>query len=74
MIRISNYVFSKPIEDSRLDLNEVAYQNEKSRIFLGSSSIIRLSSGRLLASDDFFDKRYNVSKKVCLYIPMMIMV
>lgn len=61
-------VSSEPIEDSRLGLNEVAYQNEKSKIYLGSPSIIRLSSGRLLASHDFFGKGYNASvKNVSIY-------
>lgn len=64
----SSKIFSIPIEDSRLDLNEVAYQNEKSNIYLGSPSIVRLSSGRLLASHDFFGKGYKDSiKNVSIY-------
>jgi hypothetical protein len=63
IILYCSLVFSKPIEDSRLDLNEVAYQNEKSKIYLGSPSIVRLSSGRLLASHDFFGIGYNTSVK-----------
>ena len=59
---------SKPIQDSSLGLNEVAYHNEKSKIFLGSPSIVRLSSGRLLASHDYFGKGYNASiKNVTVY-------
>ena len=61
-------VFSKPIADSSLGLNEVAYHNERSKIYLGSPSIVRLSSGRLLASHDFFGKGYNASvKNVTVY-------
>ncbi|CAF1335185.1 unnamed protein product [Adineta steineri] len=49
------YLFKcKLIPDSTLDLNEVAYHNEPSEIYLGSPSIVRLSSGRLIASHDFF--------------------
>ncbi|CAF1509088.1 unnamed protein product [Adineta steineri] len=49
------YFFTcKLIPDSTLDLNEVAYHNEPSEIYLGSPSIVRLSSGRLIASHDFF--------------------
>ena len=46
----------KRIADSTLDLNEVAYHDEPSEIYLGSPSIVRLSSGRLVASHDFFGK------------------
>ncbi|UJR16662.1 hypothetical protein I4U23_003562 [Adineta vaga] len=44
----------KPLPDSSLGLNEVAYHEEPSHVYLGSPSIVRLSSGRLLASHDFF--------------------
>lgn len=47
-------VFGKPMEDSTLGFNEVAYQNELSRVYLGTPSIVRLSSGRLVASHDYF--------------------
>ncbi|CAF1575895.1 unnamed protein product, partial [Didymodactylos carnosus] len=47
-----------PLLDSSLDLNEVVYHDEPSAIFLGSPSIVRLSSGRLLASHDFFGRGY----------------
>ena len=56
-------VCGKPIEDSRLGLNEVAYQNDKLKIYLGSPSIIRSSSGRLLASHDYYGKICNASIK-----------
>ncbi|CAF4141450.1 unnamed protein product [Rotaria magnacalcarata] len=49
---------SKRISDSSLDLNEIVYHDEPSRIYLGSPSIIRLSSGRLVASHDFFGAGY----------------
>ena len=49
---------SKRIEDSSLDFNEIAYHAEPSQIFLGSPSIIRLSTGRLVASHDFFGSGY----------------
>ncbi|CAF0762874.1 unnamed protein product [Adineta ricciae] len=48
----------KPLLDSSLDLNEVVYHNEPSKIYLGSPSIVRLSSGRLVASHDFFGPGY----------------
>ena len=48
----------KWIEDSSLDLNEIVYHDEPSQIFLGSPSIVRLASGRLVASHDFFGARY----------------
>ena len=44
----------KIIEDSALGLNEVAYHNEPSLIFLGAPSIVRLSSGRLVACHEYF--------------------
>ena len=49
-----NLAACKRIPDSRLNLTEVAYHDEPSRIYLGSPSIVRLSSGRLVASHDFF--------------------
>jgi hypothetical protein len=42
------------IEDSALGLSEVAYHNEPSLIFLGGLSIVRLSTGRLIASHEYF--------------------
>jgi hypothetical protein len=42
------------IEDSALGLNEVAYHNEPSLIFLGAPSIVRLSSRRLVACHEYF--------------------
>ena len=47
------------LDDSSLDLNEVAYHDEPSQIYLGSPSIVRLSTGRLVASHDFFGIGYN---------------
>jgi hypothetical protein len=44
----------KIIEDSSLDLNEIAYHNESSQIYLGAPSIVRLSSGRLVVSHEYF--------------------
>ena len=65
-ILLNGFIVCKRIEDSSLDLNEVTYHNEPSHIYLGSPSIVRLSSGRLLASHDFFgpgskDQAQNVS-------------
>ena len=44
----------KIIEDSALGLNELAYHNEPSLIFVGAPSIIRLSTGRIVASHEYF--------------------
>jgi hypothetical protein len=46
------------IQDSSLDLNEIVYHDELSQIYLGSPSIIRLLSGRLVVSHDFFGTGY----------------
>ena len=54
LLLYSYLIECKLIEDSTLNLNEVAYHNEPSEIYLGSPSIVRLSSGRLVASHDFF--------------------
>jgi hypothetical protein len=48
------WIECKIIEDSALGLNEVAYHNEPSMIFLGAPSIVRLSSGRLVACYEHF--------------------
>jgi hypothetical protein len=48
----------KLIQDSSLGLNEIVYHDEPSQIYLGSPSIVRLSSGRLVASHDFFGAGY----------------
>jgi hypothetical protein len=48
------WIECKILEDSALGLNEVAYHNEPSLIFLGAPSIVRLSSGRLVASYEYF--------------------
>jgi len=56
-------VLSKRIEDSSLGLNEVVYQPEKTKIYLGSPSIVRLCSGRLLASHDYFGVGYTATIK-----------
>ena len=50
----THVIEGKHIEDSSLDLNEIVYHDELSQIYLGSPSIVRLSSGRLVASHDFF--------------------
>lgn len=58
-----------PLEDSSLGLNEVIYHDEPSKIFLGSPSIVRLSSGRLVASHDFFGPGYKSQpRNVSVYI------
>jgi hypothetical protein len=44
----------KFIQDSALGLNEIAYHNEPSMIFVGAPSIVRLLTGRLVASHEFF--------------------
>ena len=59
----------KHLDDSSLDLNEVAYHDEPSQIYLGSPSIVRLSSGRLVASHDFFGVGYNLQpRNVSVYV------
>ncbi len=58
LLSFSYLIECKRIPDSSLDLNEVAYHDEPSKIYLGSPSIIRLSSGRLVASHDFFGPGY----------------
>ena len=45
---------NKILQDSSLGLNEIAYHNEPSLIFLGAPSIVRLSTGRLLVSHEYF--------------------
>ncbi|UJR32540.1 hypothetical protein I4U23_020002 [Adineta vaga] len=68
LVSSSSITLRRQIEDSTLELNEVAYQDEMSKIFLGSPSLIRLSSGRLLASHDFFGKEYRPQiKNVSVY-------
>ena len=51
------------IPDSRLNLTEISYHDEPSEIYLGSPSIVRLPSGRLLASHDFFGSGYRSNPK-----------
>ncbi|CAF1191659.1 unnamed protein product [Adineta steineri] len=59
----------KLIPDSNLDLNEIVYHNEPSKIYLGSPSIVRLSTGRLVASHDFFGPGYESQpRNVSIYI------
>jgi hypothetical protein len=59
----------KLIPDSSLNLNEVAYHDEPSHIYLGSPSIVRLSSGRIVASHDFFGVGYaSQPRNVSVYI------
>ena len=45
---------NKILQDSSLGLNEIAYHNEPSLIFVGAPSIVRLSTGRLLISHEYF--------------------
>jgi len=60
---------SKHLDDSSLDLNEVAYHDEPSQIYLGSPSIVRLATGRLVASHDFFGVGYNGQpRNVSVYV------
>ena len=62
-------VQSKRLDDSSLDLNEVVYHDEPSHIYLGSPSIVRLSTGRLVASHDFFGPGYaKQPRNVSVYI------
>jgi len=42
------------IEDSELGLNELVFQRERTKIYLGSPSIVKLSNGIMLASHDTF--------------------
>ena len=55
---LSHLTVCKLIPDSSLDLNEIVYHDELSQIYLGLPSIIRLSSGHLVASHDFFGVGY----------------
>ncbi|UJR20301.1 hypothetical protein I4U23_023432 [Adineta vaga] len=65
----SYVVLCKHIPDSRLDLDEVVYHDEPSKIYLGSPSIVRLSSGRLVASHDFFGPGYQSQpRNVSIYV------
>ena len=54
-----------PLPDSSLGLNEIQWQPEKTLIFLGSPSLLRMKNGDILASADRFGtgcrKPYNVS-------------
>ena len=68
MLSIS-FIETKLIPDSTLNLSEVAYHDEPSKIYLGSPSIVRLSSGRLVASHDFFGPGYSFKpRNVSVYI------
>jgi hypothetical protein len=59
----------KRLEDSSLGLNEIAYHDEPSQIYLGPPSIVRLSSGRLVASHDFLGVGYQSQpRNVSVYI------
>ncbi|CAF1508183.1 unnamed protein product, partial [Rotaria sordida] len=52
-----------------LDLNEVAYDDEPSKIYLGLRSIICLLLGRLVANHDFFGPGYpSQPRNVLVYI------
>jgi hypothetical protein len=65
----AHLIVGKRIPDSSLDLNEVVYHDEPSKIYLGSPSIIRLLSGRLVASHDFFGPGYaSQPRNVSVYI------
>ncbi|CAF2666325.1 unnamed protein product [Rotaria sp. Silwood2] len=69
LMPFSHIIECTRIPDSSLDLNEVAYHDEPSNIYLGSPSIIRLSSGRLVASHDFFGSGYRSQpRNVSVYI------
>lgn len=62
-ILLLSSIEAKLIPDSTLSLNEVAYHDEPSKIYLGSPSIVRLSSGRLVASHDFFGPGYSLKPR-----------
>jgi len=71
VVFVINFYFiqCKQLEDSSLDLNEVVYHNELSQIYLGSPSIVRLSTGRLVASHDFFGNGYTLQpRNVSVYV------
>lgn len=62
-------IVSNIIPDSSLNLTEVAYHDEPSKIYLGSPSIIRLACGRLVASHDFFGPGYTAKpRNVSIYV------
>ena len=64
-----SFIEAKLVPDSTLNLNEVAYHDEPSQIYLGSPSIVRLSSGRLVASHDFFGAGYSLKpRNVSIYV------
>jgi hypothetical protein len=68
-LSFSHLIECKIIADSSLDLNEIVYHDELSQIYLGSPSIIRLSSGRLVVSHDFFGAGYGSQpRNVSVYI------
>jgi hypothetical protein len=69
LLSFSYVIKCKRISDSNLDLNEVVYHDELSQIYLGSPSIVRLSSGRLVASHDFFGPGYQSEpRNVSVYV------
>ena len=47
-------ILSKPLTDSTLNLNEITWSWEKTNIFIGSPSILRLQSGEIITSADRF--------------------
>eukprot|EP00466_Bigelowiella_natans_P001193 jgi/Bigna1/76720/fgenesh1_pg.43_\ len=55
------------IPDSSLDLREIAWQPERTNVFLGSPSILRLPSGDLLASADRFGDGFHTQRNVSVY-------
>ncbi len=58
----------KLIQDSALGLNEIAYHNEPSLLFVGAPSIVRLSSGRLVVSHEYFTLGYGPQPNVTIYV------
>ena len=51
------------LQDTSLSLNEIVWQPEKSHIYIGSPSIIRLKSGILVASADRFGDGFKGARR-----------
>ena len=58
-----NNVNAIKVQDTTLPLNQIVWQPEKSNIFIGSPSIIRLDSGILVASSDRFGDGFKGSPR-----------
>eukprot|EP01048_Picozoa_sp_COSAG05_P004933 COSAG05_NODE_280_length_12288_cov_4.797933_8_plen_317_part_00 len=53
--------------DSTLGLTEIAWHSEKSHIYLGSPSVLRLGPSELIATADRFGKGFDTARNVSLY-------